>query len=377
MAKFDRYLLSQLMVLFGFFSLVLVMVYWVNRAVGLFDQLIADGQSALVFLELSALTLPNVIRIVLPISAFIATVYTTNRLAAESELVVVQTTGFSPFRLARPVIYFGVVVALFMSILTHFLVPLSSRILAERQNDISQNITARFLSEGDFLHPSDGITFYIRQIRPSGEMLDIFLSDQREEVLPTIYTANRALLVRDDDGGSKLLMFDGLAQTLDPQAETLAATRFEDFAYDISALIQEEDEFTIWPRIIPTATLLRLDEEALALSGATPAAFLSEAHDRIAQPLLSIVTSLIGFACLLLGGFSRFGVWRQIILAVVLLAAIKSLDNKLADVTQTQAELWPLLYLPTVVGIAVAALILWIAQTPSLFRRQRRYGGAA
>ena len=31
------------MVLFGFFSLVLVLVYWINRAVVLFDQLIADG----------------------------------------------------------------------------------------------------------------------------------------------------------------------------------------------------------------------------------------------------------------------------------------------------------------------------------------------
>ena len=46
-SRLDRYLLSQLLGLFGFFSLVLVAVYWINRAVGLFDQLIGDGQSAL------------------------------------------------------------------------------------------------------------------------------------------------------------------------------------------------------------------------------------------------------------------------------------------------------------------------------------------
>ena len=55
-SRFDRYLLSQLLALFGFFSLVLVAVYWVNRAVGLFEQLIGDGQSALVCLEFSVLT---------------------------------------------------------------------------------------------------------------------------------------------------------------------------------------------------------------------------------------------------------------------------------------------------------------------------------
>lgn len=86
-------MLSQLLMLFGFFSLVLVSVYWVNRAVSLFDQLIGDGQSAVVFLEFTLLTLPNVIRLVLPISAFVATVYVVNRLITDSELVVMQAAG--------------------------------------------------------------------------------------------------------------------------------------------------------------------------------------------------------------------------------------------------------------------------------------------
>jgi lipopolysaccharide export system permease protein len=45
-ARFDRYMLSQLMVSFGLFALVLVLVYWINRAVRLFDQIIASGESA-------------------------------------------------------------------------------------------------------------------------------------------------------------------------------------------------------------------------------------------------------------------------------------------------------------------------------------------
>ena len=80
MAKFDRYMLSQLLVLFGFFSLVLVAVFWINRAVVLFDRLIGDGQTALVFLEFSALGMPKLISTVLPLSTFAAAVYVTNRL---------------------------------------------------------------------------------------------------------------------------------------------------------------------------------------------------------------------------------------------------------------------------------------------------------
>lgn len=236
MARFDRYIVSHLLALFGFFSLVLVAVYWVNRAVGLFDQLIGDGQSALVFLEFSALALPNVIRLVLPISCFAATVYGVNRLIRDSELVVMQATGFSAMRLARPVIVFGLVVVAMMLILMHFLVPASRAQLAERSAEISETVTERFLLDGQFMHPARGITLYIREITGTGELRDLFLADDRSLATRTTYTARRALLVRGESG-PKLVMFDGSALTLTRKDRRLAVTRFADFTYDIGALI--------------------------------------------------------------------------------------------------------------------------------------------
>ncbi|MEP5805137.1 MAG: LptF/LptG family permease, partial [Roseobacter sp.] len=96
MVRIDRYVLSQLLVLFGFFALVLVAILWINRGVSLFDQLISDGQSALVFLEFTALGLPKLIATVLPIATFAAAVYVTNRMNNESELTVLQATGTGP-----------------------------------------------------------------------------------------------------------------------------------------------------------------------------------------------------------------------------------------------------------------------------------------
>ena len=49
MSHINNYILKQLLTLFGFFALVLVLIYWINRAVRLFDELIANGQSAIVF----------------------------------------------------------------------------------------------------------------------------------------------------------------------------------------------------------------------------------------------------------------------------------------------------------------------------------------
>ncbi|MFC7705031.1 LPS export ABC transporter permease LptF [Plastorhodobacter daqingensis] len=370
MSRFDRYMLSQLMTVFGFFALVLVSVYWVNRAVALFDQLLGDGQTALVFLEISALTLPNVIRLVLPVASFAAAVFVTNRLSTDSELVVMQATGFSSFRLARPVLMFGLVVALLMSVLTHYLVPASRSTLAERQGEIAENITARLLVEGQFLHPAEGITLYIREILPSGELRDIYLSDARSPRSRTTYSARAAYVVRGDSG-PVLVMVDGLAQTLRAEGQRLFTTRFGDLTYDIGALVSVGGRGRLDARELPTLALFNPSETLLEETRQSRAFFLHEAHSRFAQPMLAAVSALIGFGTLLLGGFSRFGVWRQMLLAVVLLVLVQMVANVASGMALRDERLAALAWAPVLAGGAIAVLVLWLSIRPRRVRPPR------
>lgn len=373
MARFDRYLLSQLLALFGFFSLVLVLIYWVNRAVGLFDQLIGDGQSALVFLEISLLTLPNVIRLVLPVSAFVASVYVTNRLTQDGELVVMQATGFSAFRLARPVVYFGLCVTVMLLILSNLIVPASRLVMADRTAEIRANVTSQLLVDGRFMHPSAGITFYIREISQNGELLDVFLADSRTPGMRTTYTARRALLLRDGEV-PKLLMFDGMGQTLSLETTRLSVTHFQDFTFDLGSMVAPAAPAGQGVEELGTLTLLRADAAQLTRSGTTAATFLAEAHNRIAQPFLAPATALIGFAALLLGAFSRFGLWRQILVAIVLLVLVQMVNNAAISAAARSVSAWPLSYLAPVTGMALGAVMLWVAQRP---RRRHRATGKA
>jgi lipopolysaccharide export system permease protein len=361
-------MLSQLLALFGFFSLVLVAVYWINRAVGLFDKLIGDGQSALVFLEFSLLTLPFVIRLVLPISAFAAAVYVTNRLTAESELVVMQATGFSAFRLARPVLYFGLIVSLMMMVLMHVLVPMSRTMMADRSAEISENVTARFLTDGQFTHPAKGITLYIREITENGELLDVFLADNRGPNARTTYTARRAFLVRGTDG-PKLVMFDGMAQSVTRKGSRLSVTRFADFAYDLADLITGDVRAGRGVDELSTLELLFPTEATLAETGRARSVFLFEGHSRFGQPFLALAAALIGFASLLLGAFSRFGLWRQILFAILLLIVVQTVNTVMTGAGTRDDRGWVLAYVPSLFGIGIAAGLLWLAQRPRRVRR--------
>ena len=364
------------MVLFGFFSLILILVYWVNRAVVLFDRLIADGQSAGVFLEFTALSLPGIIKIVLPLSGFVAALYVTNRLSSESELVVVQATGFSPFRLARPVLVFGLIVGLLVMVLTHFLVPLAARQLSERSAEISQNISARILTEGQFLDPADGVTVYIRDITAEGELLDVMLVDRSQPQTGEItYTAARAYLVRTERG-PQLVMRDGMAQTLRPETQSLIVTTFDDFAYDVGSLIPPATSGPRRMRQVPTIELLSPTPALEAETGQTRAALIAEAHDRFGQGLVAVVGALLGFATLIAGGFSRFGVWRQVVAAIGLVIVVKMVETLGASLSLQNPALWPAVYLPFGVGLAIVlALLLWAGRTRR--RRSPRAAGVA
>lgn len=370
MSRFDRYLLSQLLVLFGFFTLVLVAVYWVNRAVSLFDALISDGQTALVFLEFSALTLPNVIRVVLPVSAFAATVYVTNRMSTESELVVMQSTGFSPWRMARPVLVFGGIVALILTVLMHVLVPASRAQLALRSAEISENIAARFLTEGRFLHPVAGVTLFVRGLTPEGVLRDVFLSDARSPDDRTDYTAQEAFLVRSE-GGPRLVMVNGMAQGLAEGDLRLSTTSFDSLTFDLTTLIASIGDAQMGARELPTPVLWRAEADDIAAARSTKAEFRFELFSRFAQPVLAIFAALIGFAALMVGGFSRFGVARQVLGAVLLLIGAQIVNNTAAGMALRDPALAGLAFAPAVFAALAAALLLFWAA------RNRRPGARA
>ncbi|WP_438956194.1 LPS export ABC transporter permease LptF [Cognatiyoonia sp.] len=370
MARFDGYMLSQLTMLFGFFSLILILVYWINRAVRLFDQLIADGQSAVVFLEFTALSLPGLVRLVLPLAAFAAAVYVTNRMSSESELVVVQSTGYSPWRLAWPVFLFGLLVAILMTLLMHVLVPLSTSRLNDRTAELAENATARLLTEGQFMEPADGITVYIAEITPAGELRNVFLSDLRDPNRQITYTASRAYLVRDATE-TQLVMIDGLAQTFVASSDQLFATSFEDFTYNIGALLTGTKSDRRQYRELLTTELLAATPDVVAETRQSRAQLIAEAHNRISQSLLGLIGALLGFSALLVGGYSRFGVWRQILFAIFLIVIIKGVETVgLSAARQSEAH-WLAVYYANFVGLTIVVGLLWISARPDLLKKRR------
>lgn len=374
LARLDRYILSQLIGPFAIFSLILIGVYWVGRAIGLFDQLIGDGQSLSVFIEIMALFLPRVVAIVLPVVSFAASVYVCNRLHSESEMVVLQSSGLSPVRLMRPFLIFSLLVAVFAGVLSHYLVPVSLIQLGQRQSELAEDLASRMIVGGRFLHPNDGVTFYASEIGQDGSLIDIFLHDQRGNTRDLTYTAHKAVLVRTDTE-ARLVMYEGLIQTLNRTTQHLSKIQFDEFLLDVSTLTGRNDSHRINPHGFSTFSLLFPTPQMITQTGVELSELKMLAHQRLEQPLQSLIYPLIGMAMLMVGSFSRFGVFRQIAAAIAVVITLSTLSVLFRDQVWSDISLWPLMYLADLMGAIIIAFLLYQLSRPS--RRGRAVKFAA
>ena len=253
----------------------------------------------------------------------------TSRLSNESELAVIQATGMSPWRLARPVFMFGLLTAALMFGLTAYLVPKTGTITKDREFELSQSLGAKFLREGSFQHPVKA-SLFIREITPDSELRDVFLSDRREKDASYTYTSERAFLVQTEDQ-TIFVMQNGLMQSHDRTNDTLSLTQFDELAYDLTGTFDATRKGRPHIYYLPTMLLWTDPQLAADLTRQPMSRVIEDKHRRIQFAALCLVSSEIGYAALYAAGFSRFGSGRFIALAIFLLVIVKLVESVVTE----------------------------------------------
>ena len=357
MTRLDRYMLRQLLAAFAFFVLIFTGVVWLTQAVRLIDTVVASGQSARIFLQFSALVLPQVFVIVLPLAGMGGALYALNRLYSDSELIVMMGAGLGPAAMLRPVAIFGALIALAMAGVLMVLVPRSGAILADRTREIRSDLANALIVERQFLHPIEGLTLFITDTSRQGEMAGIFLNDQRDPERVVTYSAQRAQLVREGME-ARLVMLEGVALSLTPKTEQLTAVRFDQFVFDLSELMEDEGVRVPRPSEYGVLSLLNPTPEMLEKGRYDVADFVSEAHYKLSLPLLAMIYPMIALVTLLAGGYRRSGFGKRVVAAIAVATLLQILMFAARTRVQDRVELWPLMYLPVLLGLAYLAVLL-------------------
>ena len=358
--KLDLYIFRQLSIIFLFFLFVFTLIFWINRAINLFDQLISDGHSSSIILQFVLLNLPSTTTLVFPLACFAAVIFVTNRLKNDSELTVLESAGLSPWRMNKPYFIFGLINMIILAFFTTFIVPNTAKIIDEIQIEFDSSVSARLLKDGKFIHPFKGVTFYIKEIKSDGTLVNVFLHDKRNKNEFITYTATRAFLAKDDNK-TVLYMENGLIQTIGTLNKELSTTEFKSIAIDLSDAINQRENNTTHLSQVSTWLLIKDRQQVAIETKASKELIGLELHNRLHRPIFCFVAAILGFSTLLMGNYSKFGFGRQITLALSIIVVIKITESYTTKLSLQNSLLWPLIYFPSLIGIISSILFLNIS----------------
>ncbi len=366
MNTFDKYIFTQQSKPFIFFSFVLVGILWLIQSMPRLDDVISNGQSGLVFVKISILIFPQVMLIVLPISAFAATVYALHKLISESELLIFSNAGLSNLRIVFPILIFGFSVCSILYFLSLYLVPLSQNKLRTDLYNIREEFSNRLIKDQQFFHPIKGVTIYIRESSNAGDIKGIFITDARQKDNKVTYSAKEAIMTRTGSG-VMLVMQNGLLQVLDKGNTALTTLNFKRMGFELNNFLpigprKDISPVEIFPlRIISNPTQFGKDNIY------KESEFISEAHTKLATPLSALALTLLALSCFSISGLNKRSYFKTIIFAITVAIFVQSLISALRTLVVKDTSLFWILYLPSILCIFVSLSLIISNVTLSSF----------
>ncbi len=291
----ERYIFRMVSTAFLVCLVALTGVIWLTSALRQLDVITAQGQTILVFLTVSSLTLPTLVAVISPVALLVAVIYALNRLNGDSELIVMSAAGMSPARLLRPFLALGAVVAAAVAMLTIVLIPASFQELRDLISRIRADFVANIAQEGQFTTVDSGVTFHYRE-RAGPALLGIFMQDRRDEGRTVVYLAERGQVI-EHNGASYLVLENGSVHRQRPNTSDSSIVAFGRYAIDLAALNQETGDLIYKPRERSTGDLL-LPDKSDGYYRAQAGRFRAELHDRLTAWLFPLAVVFIAFAAL-------------------------------------------------------------------------------
>ncbi|TWA83386.1 lipopolysaccharide export system permease protein [Azospirillum brasilense] len=356
MNRLQRYLFRNLLIALLYSTAGLTLTIWLSQSLRLIEMVVEAGAPMRVFLWLLILTVPTFLGIVLPLALVGAVLFTYNRLATDSELVVMRAAGVGPFALAAPamLLAFGVTVVVY--VLNLWLTPAAHQELVRMEYAVRSDYSQLFLREGVFNEVGDRFSVFVRERDSDANLHNVIIHDGRVPEKPVTIMGERAVMLTGSEG-ARFVVYNGNRQELDRKTNRLSQLFFERYAVDLKVLSSASGERYPDARERSTDELLHPSPE-LASDTKMMRDLLAELHHRLSSPLLALAYTMVALACLLSGEFNRRGQSVRVTTAVLVVMAIQSAVLGLSSLAAKVTVLVPLMYVLPVAALAPAAWIL-------------------
>ena len=274
----------------------LTAVIWVTQALRDIDIMTNQGQDLLVFIGITGLIIPLLVLVIAPIALLIAIAHVLNKLSNDSEIIVMNAAGISPWVLFRAFVPVTLVVSLLVLVVSAYFAPKGLRMLRDWITEVRANVVANVVQPGRFTPLESGVTMRISERRPNGQLLGIFLDDRRDPAERVTVLSEEGELL-DNDKGTFLVLQKGMVQRQQVSERDPTIVAFDRYAFDLS-------QFSGGPQAVKYSIRERYLWQLLRPNFADPlyteesGQFRAELFDRLMAPLYPLGFLVIAFAYL-------------------------------------------------------------------------------
>ncbi len=226
------------------------------RHLGRLLQIVVQSSSARV-LEAVALLLPTALIFTIPMAVLVGLLAGLSRMAADNEILALRATGWSTWRLVRPllsVLLGAAALALFTSL---WLTPWANRRLLDLESSLRNSQIAYAVHPRVFIESIPKVVVYVGDTRQGGsQWRQVLVADMTHPQAPMLTLAARGRIVPDGPGALQLHLARGISYRLSrrrPAALVVSSFLSNDVPLPLPAAAPPH----LNPPALPTGALLR------------------------------------------------------------------------------------------------------------------------
>jgi len=288
-----RYIFRTTMVAFLITLITLTIVIWFTQAMRDFDLITSERQTLFVFIGITSMIVPLLVMIIAPIALMVSASHVLSRLGSDSEIIVMNAAGVSPWRLLWPFLVAGILVSMLVAAIAVYVSPRALRELRDWSSQVRADILTNIVQPGRFTSIGGNLTFHIADRRPNGLLVGIFVDDRRDPHEEATYLAEQGEIVKNPNG-SFLVLEHGSIQRLEAGRPDPRIVTFDRYAFDLSKFTGGPQSVTytvrekyLWELLWPPAND--------PLYATQPDQYRSELYDRIATPLYPLAFVILTY----------------------------------------------------------------------------------
>ena len=296
MGSIGRYIFRTTLAAFGLVLMSLTAIIWVSYALRDIDLMTSQGQTILTFITITSLLIPQLVLVIAPVAFVLAVAHVLNKLASDSEIIVMNAAGMSPWLAFRALFAAAVLVSLLVLFVGSYFSPECLRIVRRWVTEVRADVMTNIVQPGRFLTVESALTFHIRERQPNGVLVGIFVNDRRNPAEEVTLLAEQGQIV-ETQSGSFLVLQNGSAQRRRPNERDPTIVNFDSYAFDLSSYTHVSRAFTYparerytWELVSPAPDDPVFQRE--------PSQFRAELHDRIVSPLYPLAFAILAYAYL-------------------------------------------------------------------------------